>query len=124
MCLAFLHGEFVVYGMLFASVITIAIASFVGWYWWRFTARSAVNLIIGYLMFALPPTIIFIGNTDSFLLSALSFIVALPLSFIFVLGLFSIESDRVFAAMFLACVGVNAAVIYLKAAKAAREVKQ
>lgn len=124
MYLAFLHGEYVVYGMLLASLCTIAIASFVGWYWWRFTSRSAVNLIIGYLMFALPPAVIFIGNTNSFLLSALSFIVALPLSFVVVLGLFSIESDRVFAVMFLACVGVNAAVIYLKAAEAARNAKQ
>lgn len=124
MCLALLHGEYIVYGMFLASIVAIVIASFVGWLWWKFTSRSAIQLVIGYLLIAVPPCLMFLYDTNSFLWSILSFIVALPLSFVFVLGIFSIPDDSSFAKVLLSAVVINAVVIYLKSASAVRRTKR
>jgi hypothetical protein len=123
MCLAFLHGEYIVYGMFLASIVAIAIAAFVGWLWWKFTSRSAIRLVIGYLFVAVPPCLISLSDASSFLWFLLSFAVASPLSFLFLLGIFSIPDDSTLAKVLLSAAVINAVVIYLKASSASRRAK-
>ena len=129
---AFLHGEIVLVGLLFAGLIALVGVPLVLYLWLWHTKASALKLTAAYLILMVVLSVVFslgpnLSSILSLTVSMLGYVLSLPWS---VLASWALKetrdtpvSDREFAVLMMLAAGINAVLLYLAAAKMRRLIR-
>lgn len=128
---AFLHGEIVLVGLLFAGLIALVGVPLVLYVWLWHTKASELKLTVAYLILMAVLSVVFgsdgVSSILSLTISMLGYILSLPWSALASWALSEARdspvSDREFALLMMLAAGINAVLLYFAAGKMRRLIK-